>query len=311
MRRKEQRDNLIQFNQNIIKSNYDSSLNYHSLFLAYSCLLFMTMWLSILEYSSNSFVLYVSELYIALQIRELHRVYQKQRELMDEIKRRELHKQNLRLEASCSSSALLSKNVGKIFCSPNLPWSTSQSPVLFAESIQLAPVFAQEKNKQNFPAHASTVTEESLKDYKLPESKCKKVGKKLLDLQLPADEYIDSDEGENNVPFKLDLNVPCRLKVEPAAMSCDMEGPAHRMNNCLYDPSMRTKFRSQNLRGDVINKRQDLEGCSNNSLPENEKKCEWKSSGNSQYSNFYCTLYFQNFQLLNIVSSCIYTIITV
>ncbi|XP_058761598.1 uncharacterized protein LOC131634981 [Vicia villosa] len=213
------------------------------------------------------------------QIRELHRVYQKQRELMDEIKRRELHKQNVRLEASWSSSALSSKNTENIFRSPNLPWLTSQSPVLFAENIQLPPVFAQEKNRQIFPTHASTVTKESLKDYKLPESKCKKVGKKILDLQLPADEYIDSDEGEDNVPFKLDLNVPCRLEVEPAAMSCDMEGPAHHMNNCLYDPSMRTKFGSQNLRGDVINKRQDLEGCSNNSLPENEKKCEWKSSG--------------------------------
>ncbi|CAI8583453.1 unnamed protein product [Vicia faba] len=213
------------------------------------------------------------------QIRELHRVYQKQRELMDEIKRSELHKQNVRLEASWSSSALSSKKAEKIFCSPNLPWSTSQSPVLFAESIQLAPVFAQEKNRQIFPARASTVTEESLKDYKLPESKCKKVGKKLLDLQLPADEYIDSDEGEENVTFKIDLNVPCRLEVEPAAMSCDMEGPAHHMNNCLYDLSKITKFGSQNLRGDVINKRQDLEGCSHNQLPENEKKCAWKSSG--------------------------------
>ncbi|KAI5416633.1 uncharacterized protein LOC127073752 [Lathyrus oleraceus] len=213
------------------------------------------------------------------QIRELHRVYQKQRELMDEIKRSELHKQNVRLEASWSSSALSSKNAENKLCTPNLPWSASQSSVLFAESIRLPLVFAQEKNRHIFPAHASTVTEESLKDYKLPESKCKKIGKKLLDLQLPADEYIDSDEGEENVPFKLDLNVPCRLEVEPAAMSNDVEGPAHHTNNCLYDLSMRTKFGSQNLRGDVINKRQDLEGCSHNQLLENEKKCEWKSSG--------------------------------
>ena len=134
-----------------LRSNYHDSLIYHSLFLAYSCLFFMTTWLFIiLEYSSNSFVLYVSELYIALQIRELHRVYQKQRELMDEIKRSELHKQNVRLEASWSSSALSSKNVENKLCTPNLPWSASQSSVLFSESIRLPLVFAQEKQAYYF-----------------------------------------------------------------------------------------------------------------------------------------------------------------
>lgn len=254
------------------------------------------------------------------QIRELHRVYHKQRELMDEFKRSELHEQNVRLEPSWSSSALLSKNAEKTFYSPNQPWSTSQSSVLFAESIQL-PAFAQEKSKQIFHAHASTVTEEPLKDYKLPESMCRKIGKKVLDLELPADEYIDSDEGEENVrvtevplgsayslngvsqvlcdshdkpcgnssrgsdnlnvSFKLDLNVPFRLEVEAATKSYDKEAPAHHMNNCLFDLSMRTRFGSQNLHNDVINKRQDIEGCSHNQRPDNEKKCEWKFSGHN------------------------------
>lgn len=262
----------------------------------------------------------MSEMYIGLQIRELHRVYHKQRELMDEFKRSELHKQNVRLEPSWSSSALLSKNAEKTFYSPNRPWSTSQSSVLFAESIQLPLAFAQEKSKQIFPAHASTVTEEPLKDYKLPESMCRKVGKKVLDLELPADEYIDSDEGEENVrvtevlqdsayslngvsqvlcdnhdkprgnssrgsdnlnvSFKLDLNVPLRLEVEAATKSSDKEVPSLHMNNCLYDLSMKTIFGSQNLHNDAINKRQDLEGGSHNQRPDNEKKCEWKFSGN-------------------------------
>lgn len=255
------------------------------------------------------------------QIRELHRVYHKQRELMDEFKRSELHKQNVRLEPSWSSSALLSKNAEKTFYSPNRPWSTSQSSVLFAESIQLPLAFAQEKSKQIFPAHASTVTEEPLKDYKLPESMCRKVGKKVLDLELPADEYIDSDEGEENVrvtevlqdsayslngvsqvlcdnhdkprgnssrgsdnlnvSFKLDLNVPLRLEVEAATKSSDKEVPSLHMNNCLYDLSMKTIFGSQNLHNDAINKRQDLEGGSHNQRPDNEKKCEWKFSGHN------------------------------
>ncbi|CAJ2664617.1 unnamed protein product [Trifolium pratense] len=212
------------------------------------------------------------------QIRELHRVYHKQRELMDEI-RSELHKQNVRLEASWSSSALSSKHGEKIFYSSNLPWPTSQSSFLFAESIQLPPAFAQEKSRQIFPARASTVTEESLKDYTLPESTCRKVGKKILDLELPADEYIDSDEGEENVQFKLDLNVPFRLEVGTAAKSNNMEAPTNHMNNFLYDLSMRTKFGSQNFHDDVFNKRQNLEGSSHNQLKDNEKKCDWKSSG--------------------------------
>ncbi|WJX95567.1 hypothetical protein P8452_76871 [Trifolium repens] len=212
------------------------------------------------------------------QIRELHRVYHKQKELMNEI-RSELHKQNARLETSWSSSALSSKNRENIFYSSNLPWSTSQSSFSFAESIQLPPAFAQEKTRQIFPTRASTVTEESLKDYTLPESTCRKVGKKILDLELPADEYIDSDEGEENVQFKLDLNVPFRPEVETAAKSNNMEAPKNHMNNFLYDLSSRTKFGSQNFHDDVFNKRQDLEGSSHNQLQHDEKKCEWKSSG--------------------------------
>ncbi|MCI12160.1 hypothetical protein A2U01_0033263, partial [Trifolium medium] len=101
----------------------------------------------------------------------------------------------------------------------------------------------------------------------------------ILDLELPADEYIDSDEGEENAQFKLDLNVPFRLEVEKAAKSNNMEAPTNHMNNFLYDLSMRTKFGSQNFHDDVFNKRQNLEGSSHNQLKDNEKKCDWKSSG--------------------------------
>lgn len=231
---------------------------------------------------------------------------------MDEIKRSELYKHNARLEASWSSSALSSKHAQKIGCSPNLPWSIAQSSVLIAESIQLPLAFSQEKSRQICPAHASTVTEESLKDYKLPESKCRKIGKKILDLQLPADEYIDSEEGEENervteVPqvsaYSLngisqvvcdshekaygnnskgftDLNVLFKIEEEAAAKSYNSEAPTHHLNKSFYDLSMKTKFGSQNLPNDVI-KRQDLEGCSDNPLPNYEKKHEWQSSGNS------------------------------
>ncbi|XP_061346640.1 uncharacterized protein LOC133292261 [Gastrolobium bilobum] len=246
------------------------------------------------------------------QIHELHRVYHKQRELMDEIKRNESYNHNLRLEASRSSSAQ------QICCSPNFPWSIAQSSVLIAESVQLPLASAEEKRRQicPAPAHASTVTEESLKDSKLLESKYRKVGKKILDLQLPADEYIDSEECEENERVTVvaqvsayslngisqvvsdshekpygtnskgytDLNVPFKLKEEAAAKPYDLGPPTHHRNNPFYDLSRRTELGSQNFPNDVIqhlNKRQDLEACSHNPLPYHEKKHEWLSSRNS------------------------------
>ncbi|CAL0325770.1 unnamed protein product [Lupinus luteus] len=250
------------------------------------------------------------------QIHELHRIYNMQRELMDGIRRNELYKHNLRLEASWSSSSLSSKNTGKIFFSPNLPWSTGQSSALIDGSIQLPVASGQKKSRQIFPGPAPTLTEESFKDSK--EAKYRKIGKKTLDLQLPADQYIDSEEGEclendrvtevlqlsgyslnrisqvvrdsNEKPHGTkshgfaDLNLPCILKVDAAAKSCDLGGLAHHRKNSFYDPSKRITLVSQDFPNDVIqnlSKRPGVEAFSANLQPNPEKKHEWLSNGES------------------------------
>ncbi|KAE9601931.1 hypothetical protein Lalb_Chr13g0303011 [Lupinus albus] len=253
------------------------------------------------------------------QIHELHRVYHRQRELMDGIKRIELCKHSLRLEASWSNSSLSSKNAQKICFSPNLPQSTGQSPALIAEGIQLPLSSAQENSRQMCPA--PTETEESLEHSK--ESKYRKVGKKILDLQLPADEYIDSEEGEclendrvtgvlqvsgyslnrtsqvvrdsNDKPNGTkshgfaDLNVPFNVKVDATVETYSLGGLAHHRNNPFYYMSRSTKLGSQNFPNDVIqnlNKRQDLEAFSTDLQPDPEKKHEWLSYGNTAERKF-------------------------
>ena len=133
----------------------------------------------------------------AVQIHELHRLYQKQKELMVETKMKELYTNNLRLDTSRPSSTLSyisSQNAQKICCSSNLPWSNGQSSVSISKSIHLPVGFAQEKSRPVCPVPAST--EDYSKNSKLLESKFMKVGKKLFHLELPADEYIDSEECE-------------------------------------------------------------------------------------------------------------------
>ncbi|XP_027338612.1 uncharacterized protein LOC113852511 isoform X2 [Abrus precatorius] len=229
---------------------------------------------------------------------------QKQRELMDEIKRNELHKHNLRLETSWSSSSL--------YYSQSMPQLAGQSSVLIGKSIPLASV--QEKSRQLCPNPAPTAIKESLKDSKLSESSYRKVGKKILDLQLPADEYIDSEgesfenerimkqaplstdnlNGISQVVYKIDakpygvnsngftdLNLPFKLE-ESVVKSDDLGGQIHHGNYTFHDMPRRMALGSHNLPNDAIqnlNKRQDLEACSDVPLPNQGKKQGWLSSG--------------------------------
>ncbi|KAL2340720.1 hypothetical protein Fmac_008660 [Flemingia macrophylla] len=219
------------------------------------------------------------------QIHELHRIYQKQRELMDEIKRIGLHKHSLRLETSSSSSSL--------YYSQSLPWLTTQSSVLNAEGTLAS---MQEKSRQLCLTHASapTAIKESLGDPKLLGSTSRKVGKKLLDLQLPADEYIDS-EGEScenervikeltlstytingiskvvyNTDVKqygtksngfADLNLPFKLEEETGVKSDDLAS-IHHQKYSFHDIPGRMTTGSLNFPNDVIQnlkRKQDLE----------------------------------------------------
>ncbi|KAJ7978474.1 DUF863 family protein [Quillaja saponaria] len=109
--------------------------------------------------------------------------------LMDEIKMSQSCKYNF-LETSWSS-----ENAQKLCCSPVFPWLNShcsQSTVSYANKVQLPLGSVAENNRQihNVPSPTEGCPKDSV------EHKCKKVGRKALDLQLPAEEYIGSEEGE-------------------------------------------------------------------------------------------------------------------
>ncbi|XP_028084464.1 uncharacterized protein LOC114285612 isoform X1 [Camellia sinensis] len=132
------------------------------------------------------------------QVHELHRLYRRQQELMDEIKRRELSTHNNRLQTSHSSSFLFkisSEAAQRTWQTASLPWvnpAANRLPVLSSENFLSTSSFPVRRNVQAGPNTAQT--EHSLKDCKLLQSNCEKPRKKMLDLELPAEEYIDSEE---------------------------------------------------------------------------------------------------------------------
>ncbi|POO01941.1 hypothetical protein TorRG33x02_022330 [Trema orientale] len=133
------------------------------------------------------------------QIQELHRLYRRQRELMGEIRSNELDKHYLRLEASHSNTGFFqtsSEHFPKTFQAPRCPLidpADSRISVSGSQKIQPPLSSVQGKNVQTCTPNPAKFDACS-KDFQLLESKNKKFGKKLLDLQLSAVEYIDSED---------------------------------------------------------------------------------------------------------------------
>lgn len=138
--------------------------------------------------------------FLTSQIKELHRLYRRQRELMYELKRDELHKPDRRYEVSCSKTAMCqssskySQKTIQVFSLPFISPLDTQMSVSGPESIQAPSSLVQGKSVQACPYPAKP--EGCFKDFHAMEIKCKKFGNKILDLQLPAEEYIDNEERE-------------------------------------------------------------------------------------------------------------------
>ncbi|QHN80250.1 uncharacterized protein LOC107623029 isoform X2 [Arachis ipaensis] len=160
---------------------------------------------------------------------------------------------------------------------------------------------AQEKNRQRCPASETTPTviKDLLKDSELSQSTYRKVGNKILDLQLPAEEYIDSEgdssESEKSTAFTLngtsqvvcnglaDLNVPFNLKEETGAESDDLQPRIHHGSSLVCDISRARKSGWHNFPNDAIqnlNKRKYLEDSSDDPMPKPGKKLVPMSSSN-------------------------------
>ncbi|KAJ9163567.1 hypothetical protein P3X46_023218 [Hevea brasiliensis] len=135
------------------------------------------------------------------QIHELHRLYNRQRELMEEMKRIKFYGHHLQLETP-QSNQIFSEASFECFQRTHkvsaLSWlnpACSQSSILVAENNQNHLNYVEGKILQD--GFSTFQNEGSRKETALLESKCKKVGKRTLDLELPADEYIDSEQEES------------------------------------------------------------------------------------------------------------------
>lgn len=145
------------------------------------------------------------------QVYELHRLYQIQRDMMEDIRRKEIHKRQMSIEPSSSSSLLgsqmPSEDAGK-WHMPAFPLANSvyPRPSMSGAEIVSSPLSCTKGNN----AHTGRVNGSTSKDCEILEVRPSKVRKKLFDLQLPADEYIDTEEGEqlhddkaSNIPSPL------------------------------------------------------------------------------------------------------------
>ncbi|KAI4339383.1 hypothetical protein MLD38_024334 [Melastoma candidum] len=144
------------------------------------------------------------------QVQDLHRLYSKQKELMSEFKKKELFKGRIAIESSLASSPLASQitseDVAK-WHSPGVPWVNSSynnlrpsAPVAEAVHSPASSARANDTQAADVPCHNGI----SIKSSDILEStRPSKVRRKMFDLQLPADQYIDDDEPEQVKDDKL------------------------------------------------------------------------------------------------------------
>ncbi|XP_027099896.1 uncharacterized protein [Coffea arabica] len=131
------------------------------------------------------------------QVYELHRLYRIQRDMMDEFRRKELNKRQMSMEPSSSSSLLgsqrPSEDAGKWHIA-SFPLANSgyPRPSVSGAEIVNSPLSCTKGNT----VPAGRVNGCASKDCEVLEARPSKVRKKLFDLQLPADEYIDTEDGE-------------------------------------------------------------------------------------------------------------------
>ncbi|XP_038997369.1 uncharacterized protein LOC120122265 [Hibiscus syriacus] len=132
------------------------------------------------------------------QIRELHRLYRRQKELMDEIKTIDFFKQGCNVEMFQLNHVVRPKSSNHL----RVPQQTgSVFPEISEPEGSVFPSHSYDGSKEQAgldPTHR----ESSSKAYVLTELNCKKLGRRFLDLELPADGYFDSEEdGFQEVKF--------------------------------------------------------------------------------------------------------------
>ncbi|PKI75514.1 hypothetical protein CRG98_004184 [Punica granatum] len=161
------------------------------------------------------------------QVYELHRLYRIQKDLMDEIRRKELASSPL------ASSSFLPEDAQK-WQSPGF-LSNCRRPSISGSEASYSPMKSLTGN--NSP-QASPFPPQNGCTSKVPEwleSRPSKVRRRMIDLTLPADNYIDPEESE---PFKNDPYDPARRAVTDLNQPIQIEDtnmPAHPRSRALFD----------------------------------------------------------------------------
>ncbi|KAF8021422.1 hypothetical protein BT93_G1760 [Corymbia citriodora subsp. variegata] len=131
------------------------------------------------------------------QVYELHRLYKIQKDLMDDVRRKEALKPRMPVETSLASSPLGSQ----ITCEDTRRWQSPSFLVpnpnyatLSAEGIH-SPISSMKGHSTPSATFASP-NGGIFKTSEVPDCRPSKVRRKMIDLRLPADEYIDTDDQE-------------------------------------------------------------------------------------------------------------------
>lgn len=140
----------------------------------------------------------ILEFLLDMQLRELHRLYKRQRDLMNEIKSKDLLKHLI--STGSSQSSLFSSHITSDDAKKT--WHISDSPMV--DSICGRPSmscfdiiqspYSLVKGKIMAVNGVHTQNGVKLKDSEILESHGKKLHKRLIDLELPADDYISNEE---------------------------------------------------------------------------------------------------------------------
>ncbi|KAM7269647.1 hypothetical protein ACFE04_025144 [Oxalis oulophora] len=157
------------------------------------------------------------------QVHELHRIYKRQVELMNE-KKEDEYKHQLQMQSSRANSVLCQNSIQqalKQWGTPNLPGVKHSENQVAAES-----------SLSHYPYSAQISC--SAKETHLLEtnSECRKSGKRILDLQLPAEAYLDFEK-EKCSPRK---NVSkSSLEVAGSSSVSQVSDPLLRIPKFLFD----------------------------------------------------------------------------
>lgn len=138
---------------------------------------------------------------------------------MDKIKSTELSQNRLHVDSLLSSSPLTSQVTSEDASRRNLPcfpMANSSSARFSISGVEEGhSSFIPVKGNNQMPCFFPSQNESTVKDLKVLGSRPTKLRRKMLDLQLPADEYIDSEDGDDeNVADKLSHNHNTNPKID-------------------------------------------------------------------------------------------------